>query len=368
MEFRDLKRQYDALKPRLDAAVSDAIAGSRYIMGPQVHELESRLAEYVGAKYCISCANGTDALDIALKVWGIGPSDAVFVPDFTFFSTAEVVALEGAEPVFVDVEEGSFNMDPSDLERAIAEVRAEGRLVPKAVISVDLFGRPADYRRISEIARANGMYLLEDGAQGFGGMLDGRRACSFGDISTTSFFPSKPLGCYGDGGALFTDDAGWAEAASSIRFHGKGSMKYDNVRVGLNSRLDTLQAAILLVKLDAFESFELDAVNEVAKLYADRLCDCADVRIPEIPDGYLSSWAQYTILSSERDALKERLARAGVPSAVYYPRTLSRQKVFDGLKSRNCPVAEELCSKVLSLPIHPYMTPEEVSQVCKTLL
>ena len=249
MQFRDLRRQYEALKPFIDSAMHETVQSSAFIMGQPVKRLEEALAEYVGVKHCITCASGTDALDIALKVWKIGPGDAVFVPDFTFFASAEVVALEGAEPVFVDVDTDTFNMSATSLEAAIESVLHEGRLTPRAVIAVDLFGLPADYRTIRPLAQKYGLYLLEDAAQGFGGRLQGRRACSFGDIGATSFFPAKPLGCYGDGGAIFTDNDEWATEADSIRVHGKGSFKYDNVRIGLNSRLDTLQAAVLLPKV-----------------------------------------------------------------------------------------------------------------------
>lgn len=243
MEFRDLRRQYELLQGELDAAMKRVAAGAHYIMGPEVKELESQLADYVGVRHCISCANGTDALSIALKVWGVGPGDAVFVPDFTFFSSAEIVAAEDATPVFVDVREDTFNISPASLEAAIAQIEAEGRLRARVVVAVDLFGQPAEYPALREIADRHGLLILEDGAQGFGGSIQGRRACSFGDISTTSFFPAKPLGCYGDGGAIFTDNDEWAALADSYRVHGKGSFKYDNVRIGMNSRLDTLQAA-----------------------------------------------------------------------------------------------------------------------------
>lgn len=368
----------------MDRALMDAVAQSHFIMGPQVKELEARLAEYVGAKHCISCANGTDALDIALKIWDIGPGDAVFVPDFTFFSTAEVVALEGATPIFVDVCADSFNIDPDDLERAIAGVREEGSLRPAAVIAVDLFGLPADYARIRAICGKYGLKLLEDGAQGFGGEISGAisggtnagRACSFGDISTTSFFPAKPLGCYGDGGAIFTDNDEWASLADSIRVHGKGSMKYDNVRLGLNSRLDTVQAAVLQVKLDAFPE-ELAKVNRVAALYGKELAGVArtelapadDLALPQVPEGFLSSWAQYTIRTPRRDELQQFLKDRGIPAMIYYIKPLSAQKAFEGLgraqcPARQCPVAARLSREVLSLPMHPYMTPEEVRKVC----
>ncbi|MFW5632242.1 MAG: DegT/DnrJ/EryC1/StrS family aminotransferase, partial [Acetivibrio ethanolgignens] len=256
MQFRDLKTQYQTLKSEIDQAVIDVMTASNFISGIQVTELEAQLASYVGVKHCITCANGTDALTLALMAWNVGIGDAVFVPDFTFFASGETVAYEGATPIFVDVEEDSFNMSPTSLEQAIEAVLKEGKLTPRVIVAVDLFGQPADYVAIRKLADKYGLYILEDGAQGFGGRLqiDGveHRACSFGDISTTSFFPAKPLGCYGDGGAIFTDNDGWAELIRSLRIHGKGSDKYDNVRIGMNSRLDTIQAAILQVKLKVF--------------------------------------------------------------------------------------------------------------------
>ena len=281
MQFRDLKKQYQVLKEDMDKAILDVVAGGTFIMGKAVTELEQQLSEYVGVRHCLTCANGTDALTLALKAWGIGPGDAVFVPDFTFFSSAEVVPLEGATPIFVDVCEETFNLDASDLERAVREVLNEGRLRPRAVVAVDIFGLPADFPAIRAVADKYGLLILEDGAQGFGGSIDGKRACSFGDIATTSFFPAKPLGCYGDGGAVFTDNDEWAALIESYRVHGKGTFKYDNVRIGLNSRLDTLQAAVLQVKLKAFMDYELDAVNAAAGRYTSLLR--GKVETPTIP-------------------------------------------------------------------------------------
>ncbi|MBP5611765.1 MAG: DegT/DnrJ/EryC1/StrS family aminotransferase [Bacteroidales bacterium] len=367
MQFRDLRRQYEALKPFIDSAMHETVQSSAFIMGQPVKRLEEALAEYVGVKHCITCASGTDALDIALKVWKIGPGDAVFVPDFTFFASAEVVALEGAEPVFVDVDTDTFNMSATSLEAAIESVLHEGRLTPRAVIAVDLFGLPADYRTIRPLAQKYGLYLLEDAAQGFGGRLQGRRACSFGDIGATSFFPAKPLGCYGDGGAIFTDNDEWATVADSIRVHGKGSFKYDNVRIGLNSRLDTLQAAVLLPKFDAFKRYELEQVNRCAAAYQARLADV--LKTPDVPQGFFSSWAQYTVQlpgRAERDRLQAALKEQQIPSMVYYPKPMHLQTAFQSLLPGilPCPVAERLCDTVLSLPMHPYLTIEEIDEVC----
>ena len=370
MEFRDLRKQHEVLSESIDAAILKAVAGGHYIMGPEVKQLEAELAEYVGVRHCLTCANGTDALTLALKAWGVGPGDAVFVPDFTFFASAEVVAAEGATSVFVDVSEDTFNIDPSDLERAIAEVKAAGKLKPRAIVAVDLFGLPADFRRIRAIADAEGLLVLEDGAQGFGGTLDGRRACSFGDIATTSFFPAKPLGCYGDGGAVFTDNDEWAALIDSYRVHGKGSCKYENVRIGMNSRLDTIQAAVLLEKLKAFKEYELDAVNAAAKAYSKRLSGA--VKVPAIPTSAGSSWAQYSVLlesSEQRAKVQESLKAEGIPSMVYYPLPMHLQKAFEGSAGlRECPVASSLCERVLALPMHPYLTEEQIDKVTSTLL
>ena len=267
MEFRDLKKQYDTLKTAIDSSIQSVIDQGTFISGPQVRQLEEELAAYTGTKHCIACGNGTDALSMALMAWNIQEGDAVFVPDFTFFATGEVVSFEGATPVFVDVDKDTFNMDPVRLEEAIQSVLSEGKLTPRVIIPVDLFGLPAPYPQIRKIADEYGLKVLEDGAQGFGGMLKGQRACSFGDISTTSFFPAKPLGCYGDGGAIFTNDDDVAEYLRSIQVHGKGSYKYENIRVGWNSRLDTIQAAVLLPKLKAFQDYELEKVNLAAEMY-----------------------------------------------------------------------------------------------------
>lgn len=372
MEFRDLKKQYGVLQKDIDRAMLEVAASGAFIMGRQVRELEQELAGYVGVKHCLGCANGTDALTLALKAWGIGPGDAVFVPDFTFFSSAEVVSLEGATPFFVDVCEETFNIDAEDLERTVRQVVSEGRLTPKVIIAVDLFGLPADYPRIREIADRYGLYILEDDAQGFGGSIDGRRACSFGDIATTSFFPAKPLGCYGDGGAVFTDNDDWAALMASYRVHGKGSFKYDNVRIGLNSRLDTLQAAILQVKFKAFREYELDAVNAAAERYTSLLRDV--VETPVVPEGFGSSWAQYTIRlkdTGERDMLQASLKASGIPAMVYYPKPMHLQTAFQagiaGLTGNSCPTATSLCTRVLSLPMHPYLTEEDIDIVCNTV-
>ena len=378
MQFRDLKKQYQVLKKDMDAAMLKVAEECNFISGAQVAELEQELAAYVGAKNCVSCANGTDALSIAMMAWGIGPGDAVFVPDFTFFSSGEIVPHCGATPVFVDVDEQTFNLDPASLEAAIERVLATGKLRPRVIVAVDLFGLPADFARLRQVADKYGLLLLEDGAQGFGGRIGEKTACSFGDLSTTSFFPTKPLGCYGDGGALFTDDDQLTELMRSIRVHGKGSMKYDNVRIGLNSRLDTIQAAVLSIKLKALREYELTAVNRVAAQYTELLKDAQDVlATPVVPEGFYSSWAQYTLRLSDRamrDKLQQALKDQGIPTMIYYPKPMHMQLAFglvaeDGkpVEGANfglaCPVTEKLCQTVISLPMHPYLTEEEVATV-----
>lgn len=365
MEFRDLGAQYRALKGDLDEAVAGVLASGRYIGGPEVSALEGELAGYVGVKHCITCANGTDALQLALMAWGVGPGDAVIVPDFTFFSSGEVVSAVGATPVFADVLEGTFNLDPSQIELACS-LACEHGLTPRVVVAVDLFGQPADYPTIRAECDRLGLLLLEDGAQGFGGSIGGGRACSFGDVSTTSFFPAKPLGCYGDGGAVFTDSDEWAALIRSYAVHGKGSMKYDNVRVGMNSRLDSVQAAILRVKLRAFVEHELDAVNERASWYAAALAD-APFALPSVAEGFGSSWAQYTVVLSKdtgRDGLQKDLRARGVPTMAYYPKPMHEQLAFeDRSLALSCPVTERLCASVLSLPMGPYLTEGDAEAV-----
>mgnify|MGYP002650715149 FL=1 len=373
MQFRDLKQQYQVLKKDIDAAMVEVATNCNFINGQQVKELEKELAEYVGVKHCVTCANGTDALTMAMMAWGIKEGDAVFVPDFTFFSSGEIVAHAGATPVFVDVDLDTFNISAEALESAVKEVLSDGKLQPKAVVAVDLFGLPADFAAVRNIAEKYDLKVLEDGAQGFGGTIDGKTACSFGDISTTSFFPAKPLGCYGDGGAVFTDDDEVAKLLESIRVHGKGEMKYDNVRIGLNSRLDTIQAAILSIKLKAFAKYELTDINSVAKKYTAKLAPLADkIKTPVIPDGYYSSWAQYTIQLEDRetrDALQAALKEAGIPSMVYYPKPMHKQEAFagqayDDAKFKN---TIKLCDTVLSLPMHPYLTDEDIEEVVSVI-
>lgn len=370
MKFRDLEKQYQAIKTDIDASISAVIEKANFIHGEQVTELEERLAEYVGTRHCISCANGTDALQLALMAWGIGKGDAVFVPDFTFFASGEVACAVGAVPIFVDVRRDTFNLDCDVLERMIERVENEGKLRPAVVLAVDLFGQLAEYDRIREIARRHGMLVLEDGAQGFGGKIDQKKACSFGDISTTSFFPAKPLGCYGDGGAVFTDNDEWAGLIRSYCVHGKGKSKYDNVRIGMNSRLDTLQAAVLLGKFSHFAGWELEQMQTVAEWYDKQLRGV--VETPSILKEYYSSWAQYTVkfpTRETRDGVMRLFREKGIPCAVYYERPMHRQKAFQDIQYNEIdyPVTIELSETVLSLPFHPYMSREEVALVGKLI-
>ena len=372
MQFRDLGAQYQALKADIDAGIKAVIDSHAFILGKPVTELENNLAEYVGRKHCIACGNGTDALQLSLMIWGIGPGDAVFTSDFTYFASAGTSSILGATPVLVDIDLATFNLDPVDLDRQIQRVFSEGKLTPRAIVPVDLFGQPADYDRILPIADKYGLKVLEDAAQGFGGSIRGKMAGSFGNLSTTSFFPAKPLGCYGDGGAIFTDDDEVDARLRSLRAQGKSPVdKYDNREIGMNSRLDTIQAAILLPKFKAFVDYELDAVNKVASLYNERLKD--RFITPTVLEGYISSWAQYTILLSgreERDAIQVYLREKGIPSMVYYPRGLHQQEAYKwmGLDDEMYPNTIEASNRVLSLPMHPYLTEEQIDGICTTLL
>ena len=367
MQFRDLKTQYTVLKDEMDKAILDVVASSAYVMGPKIKEMETAFADYVGVKHCVACNSGTDALLLALKAWDVKPGDAVFVPSFTFFASAEVIAMQGATPVFVDVDKDTFNIDVANLELKIEQTRKAGKLTPRVVIAVDLFGLPADFAAIRKVADKYGLYVLEDGAQGFGGRIGDRKACTFGDISTTSFFPAKPVGCYGDGGAVFTDNDEWAELMESYHIHGKGSDRYDNIRIGMNSRMDSIQAAILIVKLKAFAEHELVDVNKVAARYTELLHDV--VKTPIVPQGFYSSWAQYTLQlesKEQRAGLQAALKALDIPTAIYYPIPMHRQTAFNYLNSddNRCPVSDQLADTVVSLPIHPYLSNVDQDMIC----
>jgi dTDP-4-amino-4,6-dideoxygalactose transaminase len=351
--FIDIAAQRQRLGKCIDDAVARVLAHCQFIMGPEVRQLEADLAAFCGARHVISCSNGTDALIMALMATGVGPGDAVFCPSFTFTATAEAVVVVGASPVFVDVDEKTFNVDLGSLERAVAETK-RGDLRPKAIIPVDLFGQPADLDGIAAIAKREGLFVIADAAQSFGATYKGRRVGTQALITTTSFFPAKPLGCYGDGGAVFTDDDKVAEILRSIRVHGQGADKYDNIRIGMTGRLDTIQAAILIEKLKIFPD-EIEARNLVASRYAAGLKDVAIV--PEVASGYGSVWAQYTIRVEKRDALAAVLSTRGVPTAIYYPKPLHRQEPYRRypISGNGLPVTDKLASEVISLPMHPYL-------------
>jgi len=368
--FVDLQAQYSHLKPAIDAGIQRVLDHGRFILGPEVNEFETALASHLGASHVVSCANGTDALILALMAEGVGPGDAVFVPSFTFTATAETVLLVGAVPVFVDVDDTYFLIDGADLERKIAAVKSAGKLTPRAVIPVDLFGLPADYAVLAKIAETHDLFLLADAAQSMGGQYHGRAVGTLAPVTVTSFFPAKPLGCYGDGGALLTDDAARAELWRSLRGHGTGKAKYDVVRIGLNSRLDTLQAAILLAKLEVFET-EIAARGQLAEKYAAALGGA--VRVPQQNEDVRSAWAQYTIQHDDRDALKARIAEKDVPSAIYYPLPMHLQAAYRsyGDGEGSLPVSERLSKTVLSLPMHAYMddaTAEHIGEAILTSL
>ena len=369
MQFRDLKKQYEILKPEIDAGIQGVINSTSFILGKPVGELEEELAKYVGRKHCVACANGTDALQLALMTWGVGEGDAVFVPDFTFFSSGEVVPLSGATVVFVDIDADTYNIDPQSLETAVEYVLQETDLRPRIVIAVDLFGQPAEYDRIKQIADKYNLLVLEDGAQGFGGKIEEKNACSFGDISTTSFFPAKPLGCYGDGGAVFTDNDEWAELLRSYCVHGKGKDKYDNVRIGMNSRLDTLQAAVLLEKLKFFDE-EVVWCNRIADEYTKRLKDI--VKTPAVKEEMYSSWAQYTVCfhdNAEREKGMQTLKENGIPTAVYYRKPMHLQEAFkeNRISKLYYRVTERICDCCLSLPMHPYLGIRDIDNITDLL-
>ena len=367
MQFVDLKYQYGTIKENVVDRINNVLEHGRFIMGPEVAELEAKLAGYSGVKHCISCASGTDALLLALMAYGVGPGDAIFTTPFTFIATAEVIAHLGATPVFVDIDSDTFNISAEALEKAIADLKSTNKdLIPKGIIPVDLFGLPADYDAINEIAKRNNLFVLEDAAQSFGSEYKGRKACSLGDIAATSFFPAKPLGCYGDGGAVFTDNNDVADVLRSLRVHGKGSDKYDNVRIGVNGRLDTMQAAILLAKMDIFPK-EVALRQEVALRYSEKLDVC--VKVPVIPNGYKSVWAQYSIVSSKKTELMNALKDAGIPVAVYYPKPLHLQTAFAylGYKEDSMPVSERISNEIFSIPMHPYLTRDDQDKIVNAI-
>lgn len=374
MEFIDLKQQYERLKPRIHERINQVLAHGKFIMGPEVGELEKQLKGFVGAQHCVSCANGTDALLLSLMAHKVGPGDAVFTTPFTFIATAEVVCLLGATPVFVDIDPQTYNIDAGKLELAIADIQQgkktldgkQSTLKPKGIIAVDVFGLPADYDAINRIARQQGLFVMEDAAQSLGGSYKGKRVGNLTDIAATSFFPAKPLGGYGDGGAIFTNDEVMASNLRSLREHGKGSHKYDNVRIGINGRLDTLQAAILLAKLEIFES-EIKMRQEIAGRYSSALKEFLQIQC--IPDGLVSAWAQYSVVTDHREACLNALKEKGIPTAIYYPRPLHLQTAFAclGYRAGDFPFAERLSEGIFSLPMHPYLHSAEQDKVIEAI-
>lgn len=365
LQFIDLAAQQARIRDKIDTAIRQVLDHGQYIMGPEVMQFEENLKSFTGARHALTCANGTDALTLVMMAWGIGPGDAVFVPSFSYVASAETPAQLGATPFFVDVLEDSFNIDPASFAQAIDEARASG-LRPAVVIPVDLFGQPADVDAITKIAHAEKIKVLVDGAQSFGATNRGRRVGTMGDATTTSFFPAKPLGCYGDGGAVFTQDDDIAEIINSIRLHGKGSEKYDNIRIGVNSRLDTIQAAILVEKLKIFPD-ELRARDKVASEYQAGLND--RFKTPQVARELTSTWAQYTLILDDRTTIQAKLKKADIPSAVYYPKALTQQVGYSSFPvvSTGVAISESLAGKVLSLPMHPYMSMKEIKKICASL-
>lgn len=381
MQFIDLGAQQKQIHVQLEKRIRDVLSHGRYIMGPEVSELEEQLAVFADVKHAISCSSGTDALLMSLMAYKVGFGHGVFTTPFTFIATAEVIALLGAIPVFVDIDPDTFNIDPTKLALAIKAVEendpsihpiptklkskaanADTAITPRGIIAVDLFGLPADYDRINTIAGEHDLFVIEDAAQSFGATYKGKKVGGLASVAATSFFPAKPLGCYGDGGAVFTDEADLADRIRSIRVHGKGREKYDNIRIGINGRLDTLQAAILLEKLKIFPD-EIEKRNQVAQKYSEGLEDF--VKVPRVPAEYTSVWAQYSVLSDDREKLQDALKRAGIPTAVYYPKPLHLQAAFSylGYRPGDFQVSEQISQKIFSLPMHPYLTREEIGQI-----
>jgi len=362
MQFIDLKKQYQRIKEDIDARIHKVLESGLFIMGPEITELEEKLADYVGVKYCVACSSGTDALIMPLMALGIGKGDAVFTTPFTFIATAEVISLLGATPIFVDIDSDTFNISPVLLEKEIIKVIDEKNLSPRVIIPVDLFGLPANYPEIEKLAKKYNLVVLEDAAQGFGGRIGSRKACSFGDISATSFFPAKPLGCYGDGGAVFTNNEDIYETLKSIRIHGQGKDRYENIRIGINGRLDSIQAAVLLAKLSIFDD-ELEKRNLVAARYSKNLS--SKLKTPYIPYGYYSCWAQYSVLTNNtenRNKIQLKLKQNNIPTAVYYPIPLHLQKAFAylGYQVGSYPISENIAQRIFSLPMHPYLNEDEI--------
>jgi dTDP-4-amino-4,6-dideoxygalactose transaminase len=384
MQFIDLGAQQKKIRKRIEENIASVLDHGRYIMGPEIQLLEEKLAKYIKVNFAISCASGTDALLLALMANSVGPGDAIFTSPFTFVSTGEVIRLLGATPVFVDIDPQTFNMDPSKLEQAIAAVRSENSdlhplpqvaasspLKPRGVITVDLFGLPADYERLNAIAQNHDLFIIEDAAQSFGAELNGKKACALTALGCTSFFPAKPLGCYGDGGMCFTDDEKLQELIKSLRIHGKGTDKYDNIRTGLNGRMDTLQAAILLAKFEIFPQ-EVELRQQVAGRYNEQFLNLDSITVPQVPEGYKSVWAQYSIMARDethRSQLQLKLKAANIPTAIYYPKPLHLQTAYQslGYNEGDFAVSEDCSRRIFSLPMHPYLSLSEQQRIAHTI-
>lgn len=368
MNFIDLDKQYKIIKPTLLAKIEELLDSGKYIMGPPIEELEDSLAKYTNRKHAITVSSGTDALLMPLMAYGIGVGDAVFAPSFTFFATAEVVSFVGATPIFIEIEEDTFNIDTNHLIKEIERVKSEGKLNPRMIIPVGLFGLIPDYNIINHIAEKYNLLVMEDAAQSFGAEFNNTKSCKFGDVSATSFYPAKPLGAYGDGGAIFTDNDEIANIMKSIRVHGQGDDKYNNIRIGINGRLDTLQAVVLIEKMKLLDS-ELEARNSVAKLYNQYI---KKVKTPHIRYGYKSAWAQYSVLAentNQRNEIMNRLKDNGVPTAIYYPKPLHLQDAFSSLnyKEGDLPITEAVSGRVFSLPMHPYLEENDIKQISELI-
>jgi UDP-2-acetamido-2-deoxy-ribo-hexuluronate aminotransferase len=381
MQFIDLKSQYASLKDKIDKNIHNVLDHGQYVMGPEVYELEKKLAEYTKAKHCISCSSGSDALIMALMAHGIGEGDVVVTTPFTFIATAEAIKLVGAKPLFVDIDIDTFNLSPRLLEETLEAIASNQATIHsnicndikdiKAIMTVDLFGLPADAAAINKIASKYGLIVIEDSAQAFGGAIDGEMASNLADIGCTSFFPAKPLGCYGDGGAIFTNNDEIAAILTSIRVHGQGLHKYENIRIGLTGRLDTIQAAVLLPKLEVLDT-EIKQRQNVAELYTSKLSKIAGITTPSTPDGYTSAWAQYTLMAKDdehRTQIMEHLKNNDVPTAIYYPIPLHEQKVFNslGYAPEAFEVSSNVAKRVFSLPMHPYLQAEDIDKICKLI-
>jgi len=367
MQFIDLKAQQQRIRAKIEENIRRVLDHGQYILGPEIGELEKRLSEYVGVKHAISCASGTDALLMALMAYNVKPGDVIITTPFTFIATAEVVSLIGAKPVFADIDPKTFNLDPEKLEETIVKLPSPLRGWVKGIIAVDLFGLPADYDAINAIAKKYGLFVIEDAAQSFGAEYHGKKTCSLADMSCTSFFPAKPLGCYGDGGAVFTNDDNTADLLRSIRNHGQGNDRYDNVRIGINGRMDTIQAAILLAKLDIFPE-EVVLRQKAAQRYTELLTSHFSLLTPSVPEGLMSVWAQYSLLACDshiRKRVQDALAEAKIPTAIYYPKPLHLQQAFAslGYKQGDFPITEDCAARIFSLPMHPYLAPQEQEKI-----